>query len=195
MVDSATISFYEAVLRCDPDDVDARVKLGWLYEDELHDHDAALMHLQTALAKEPRSAEAGFWLATAYFHHAEFESARTAFEQVLESHPDHVPSLSLLASVYVFDLDEPQRAVGLLQRALELAPSWGNVHAVADRAYLDLRETALAKKNAKEAARLAEGFHSVSTPGTYNYFESAITGRWVNSETLAQLKYRAASAR
>jgi len=194
MIDSMMISFYETVLRCDSDDIDARIKLGWLYENERHDHDAALMHLQAALSKEPRSPEAGSWLATVHYHHAEFALAKAALEQVLRFHPNHVPSLSLLASVHE-DRNEPERAIELLLRAIELAPSWVSLHASADSAYLDLHETALAKKHAKEAARLAEGFHSVSTPETYSYFEAAITGRWVSSDKLARLKYRAAHAR
>lgn len=195
MVETELISFYETVLRSDAEDIDARVRLGWLCYDEHPYHDAAVWHLQLALSKEPRSAEAGFWLAKVFFHGGcQFELAQTALEQVLKYHADHVPSLSLLASVYC-DLDQPKRAVELLQRSLELAPSWVSLHESADNVYFGLREFTLAKKHAKEAGRLADEFHRVSTPGTYSYFEQAITGRWVDSETVARLNNRALHAR
>ena len=188
---SDVISFYEAVLKCDPDDIDARVRLGWLYENEVHDYDAALKHLNSALSRKPQSAEAGYWLAKVYYHHySEYELAQTPLEQVLKFHPEHVPSLSLLASVYRCGRNEPKRAVELLQRALALAPSWISLHVNADCVYCDLDEMILAKKHAEEAARLAEVFYTVSTTETYTYYEAVITGRWVDSETVAQLRNR-----
>jgi len=194
MVDSEVLAFLEAVVQCDPNDVDAHVALGWLQENERHDFDAAVEHLQKAITISAKSAEAAFWLAKVYFHHgARLEMARETLERVLSINPDHVPSLSLLAGVYR-DMDKPERAIPLLSRALALAPSWIMLHADADYAYFDVRDFERSAKHAKEAARLGEEFRKVSTPGSYSYFEAAVTGRWVTAETLARLKQRAAQA-
>lgn len=188
------ISFLETVVQCDPNDVEARVMLGWLYEYQRHDYDGAVAHLKAALSKNPQSAQAGFWLAKVYFHDgSRLELACQALEDVLRVHPDHVPSLSLLASVYC-DLGERELAIEALERALELAPSWVSLHTEAAMRYADVGTWDVAAKHAAEALRLAREFRKVSDSETYTYFEAAVTGRWVTDEDIARLKHEAARA-
>jgi tetratricopeptide (TPR) repeat protein len=102
-----------------------------------------------------------------------------------------VPSLSLLAFV-LRDLHQTGEAISLLEKAVEIEPSWVLLHAVLDHVYTWIGERGSAIESAQRALRLAEQFHAVSTAATYSYYESAVTGRWVNDQDMDELKRRAA---
>ena len=187
------IDFVRAIVACDPNNVPAMIEMGWLYELEQHDFDAAIGCINRGIAQCPGAPDAYFWLAKLYYHDgAQFEEAKGALETALRCDPRHVPSLSLLASV-LSDLHQTGEAISLLEKAVEIEPSWVLLHAKLDHVYTRMDDMESAIRSARRALRLAEQFHAVSTAETYSYYESAVTGRWVNDQDIMdELKRRAA---
>ena len=186
------IRFLEEVAQCDPKCVDVLVELGWLYEEDRHDFDLAVATLKHAIDIKPDCADAFFWLAKVYYHDgARYEFARDAAERALACQAAHPGASSLLGSIYD-DLNMPERGIPLLEAAVASEPSWVNLHAVLDE--IKTRSSLLpeAIAHAREALRLARALHACSTPETYSYFESCVTGRWVSPEDLQRLEQRAA---
>ena len=188
---SERMEFLKRVLDADPSNVPALIELGWRYDSEEHDFGGARSLLERALAIEPTSVEAAFWLAMLYYHaFSLFEEARVQLQSVLKRDPGHAASLSLLAAIHL-SLDEPETAVELLQEALRREPSWVLLHEVLDTAHSRQGNMVEAVRHARQALRLAEQFYEVSSMEPYDDFETIVTGRWISKDKLERLRQRA----
>jgi tetratricopeptide (TPR) repeat protein len=187
------IKFLEVVVSHDPDDVSALVELGWRYYDEDGGNfERARTTLQDAATRDPGSAQACFWLAKLYYHgRVLYEEGVAALEEALRRDPEHAPSLGLLATICE-ELGDLPRAEQLILKAIDLEPTWILLHSVADEVRSKQGKLHQAIAHARDALRLAQEFHAVSTKESYTYYEAAVTGRWVSSYSLHMLEQSAA---
>ncbi len=89
----------------------------------------AAQELERVLAKAPKNQGALMTLATIRAQQKDYAKAREAYEQVLAINPNLVPALNNLSYIYAENLNQPDKAYDLAQKARTIDP--GNA-AVAD---------------------------------------------------------------
>lgn len=147
---------------CNRTDLDRPVpsdNAGWELEKARHligrgDYQAALLHLQAALALSPRDPDIHRNLAWLYLYTNEPDKARQELERLEELQPGAAGTLHLKGALLAM-LDQHEEAVPLLEQAL--AKDKRN-----ERLYFDLA-TSLAALNRNRIALqyLDEGFHHI----------------------------------
>lgn len=108
----------DAVLDLDPLDPQANREKGILRMDQGQVHEA-IGHLRTAHEQNPHDTEITVDLGLAYLQAGFFEQGARHLQSVVELIPDHLYALYNLAAIHA-QADQPDKALGLLHRAVEL---------------------------------------------------------------------------
>lgn len=191
-MDVERIRFLETVIGVDPTDVKVLTELGWQYAEYADDAWRGLSTLATAVEIAPDSIAPLFWLAKTYFHHwTDPEKVRETLERALQLKADD-PACVCLYGAACNDLGDASAALVPLLAAIKVEPSWVSLSTALDEVYTAMGRLGNAIVYAKQAFRLAREFCEVSTPENESYFESCVTGRWVNKDKVARLRIRAA---
>ncbi|HEX4665283.1 MAG TPA: tetratricopeptide repeat protein [Chthoniobacterales bacterium] len=109
----------------------------------------AAQEIEALLAKNPRNESALMTLATIRAQQKDYSKASEAYEKLLALNPTFVPALNNLSYIYAEQLNQPDKAYNLAQKARTLAP--GNP-AVADT----LGWTAFKRGDYQQALNLLE---------------------------------------
>ena len=83
----------------------------------------AIDYFQRAADQNPVFFEAYAEMGNAYFQMKQIKNSTQAYEKAVALNPSHIETLKTLASVYLVNMDDPQRARELLQHALALNPN------------------------------------------------------------------------
>lgn len=83
------------------------------------DYDGAIKILQDVVSRNPDDADAWYYLGLAFHVQGVTGSARMPFERVVELRPRSADAHAKLAYILIL-ADEPQKAIALAQRAIEL---------------------------------------------------------------------------
>ncbi len=186
------IPFLNAILEVDPENLDALIELGWLQFDDAHDAALAISTLEGVLRVAPENARAAFWLAKVHYHFTSYlKKAREYLELALANEPGDPASASLYGAVCC-ELDDPQPALAPLQAAFQREPSWVSLAWELGSVHAGMAQPEKGIVYAEQAIRMATRFHAVSTPENYSYYESCITQRWVDEDSLSLLQDLAA---
>jgi tetratricopeptide (TPR) repeat protein len=131
---AASLEFEEA-LRLYPNEPKALVNLGGIYlerylggEDEYAER--ALQYLTQAVTVVPGSTPAQINLAILRLSGEDYIGAALVLEKALKFRPDNPDLLFMLGHLFARELNNPERAVPLLERFLETRP-WTERHNVA----------------------------------------------------------------
>ncbi|HZU35657.1 MAG TPA: tetratricopeptide repeat protein, partial [Gemmataceae bacterium] len=110
------VTDYQQVLQVHPGDAWVERNLGLMLVEGTGNFELARTYLQKALERDPTDDDARVGLASCWRALQKPAAAQALLEQVLARHPDHVEALLTLALVDL-DLDQPKRALAVLQRA------------------------------------------------------------------------------
>lgn len=191
-MDIERIQFLETIIDIDASNVRAMTELGWLYFDDKHDYPAAVSTLERAHELAPDSSQPLYWLAKVYYHHtAHLKKSREFIERALKLKADDPASASLYGAV-CSELGDASAALVPLLAAIKIEPSWVSLLSSLDYVYTAMDQLSDAIIHAKQAFRLANRFYEVSTAANDSYFDRCVTHRWVDKESLAALRVRAA---
>jgi len=89
---------------------------------------AAIQAFTTIIEKKPDFAEGWNKRATVYYLEGEYQKSLRDCDEVLKRNPDHFGALAGYGQIYLA-LNEPERAVDYIQRALRVNPNLGGVEA------------------------------------------------------------------
>lgn len=124
--DDAIFSF-EHVLALDPRRPGIHYRLGRIYQarsmngQKSEDRESAQREFTAELALDPGNGNAGYELANIQAELGNLEGARKLYVQILERFPDFEEALVGLGGVYA-DIQKPEQAIPLLERATRLNP-------------------------------------------------------------------------
>jgi Tfp pilus assembly protein PilF len=130
--------------------------------------EAAMSHFRIAEARYPDDAEILTNMAGALMNERRFSEARPHLERANQVNPSYAPALVSLGAVFI-ETGQPDKALALLSRALELIPDEPLVRVNLFRAHMALGRynaaraeyDALAKRDAKVASQLEPALFSV----------------------------------
>ncbi len=86
---ASAITIFEQLIKIEPDNIGARIQLGWTYYNRGDGLDAALIPFQQAIAIAPDEGEGYFAVATLLSREKRYTEADPWFVQAVEKAPDH----------------------------------------------------------------------------------------------------------
>ena len=95
----SSIVKYEEILKRDPDDKDALMKLGCLYHKQFH-FEKAIENKLKAASISPNDAEVIFSVGCSYCAKGDFPAAIKCYTKALELKPDYLEACEALAEQY-----------------------------------------------------------------------------------------------
>lgn len=153
----------EAIVRDNPNDLNARRILGRIYTRLIGDTQQGKVNenmLQKAIEqyskiveKQPKDVDSWMTLGRLYKVSQNSVESEKAFKMALESEPENEEAMTGLAMVYS-DLGDNKRASELLQKVAEKSPNLRTLTSLAG-AYEQMRDYALAAETLKKAMTLA----------------------------------------
>jgi len=155
----------QAALRLEADNVEAYIKLG-LLQQSAKQFDEAIRTLEKARQYAPQEAQMVLLVASAYTHAAvegkqaaQAEKALQAFQRVLQLDARYAPSVHFgMGRVYLLALQQPETALGHLEKAAEVPTSVAEVHRLLIQAYYDTRRYEQAWQSLRRAQDLGFDF-------------------------------------
>lgn len=145
---SKEIEMAEAVLKRDPQNVNAHIKLGNIYMDAQRYQDA-IKHYQSALALKPDNNDVRVDMGTCFRYIGRPDLAIEHYKIARDKDPRHVNARMNLGIVLLYDLNRPDEAVVEFEKFLSLAP--GSSNAAPIRAEVErIREFQKAQKQQKK---------------------------------------------
>ena len=112
----------EEVVRKDPRNVDALIKLGNVNMDT-HRFQEAIDAYQKALELDPKNVDVRVDMGTCYRNIGRADRAVEEYRKAIEINPRHINAHKNLGIVFAFDLKDRAGAVKAIERYLELAPN------------------------------------------------------------------------
>ncbi|MBX9654680.1 tetratricopeptide repeat protein [bacterium] len=143
---------YRAVLKDDPDNVDALYLMGTI-QYQRGQHGSAGLFLRKATQKNPQHAEARNNLGLVLEAQGKFDEAASHFRRAVELQPRYADAHYNLGNMLRLT-HQPEQSVGSYQRAIQLNPRWGDAHANLGLALRDLGRHEEARQHCVEATRL-----------------------------------------
>jgi hypothetical protein len=113
---------FEMALAHDPKDLPAQTNLGRIYVDEGKVEKGAGM-MEAVLAQAPYEPEVHYNLARAYAKLKKYRLAEKHYREALKLMPGYLSACENLAELYVYDLEEGDKAREIMGRCLALRPS------------------------------------------------------------------------
>ncbi|MBO8169938.1 MAG: tetratricopeptide repeat protein [Thermoanaerobacteraceae bacterium] len=110
----------------DPNNVDYRVALGWVYF-QRGQVEEAIREYKNALKLEPENMRAKFNLASAYIENGNLEDARLLMEEYVKKNPLHASGYSILGLIYS-ELGEYEKAISNFKESIRISPGNTNVY-------------------------------------------------------------------
>lgn len=154
----------------------AWIRLGRLQFEPGHKPREAIESLTKALALDPASVSARFWLAMVYFNAmTDSASAKAILDEALALDPNCSEALLLMVSVRR-DLDLPGfETLDMARRALAIAPDWRTPREHLIVQLLDFGQ----RREAAELLSELDSMNLVNPPDdpAESYFEEVVTGR------------------
>jgi tetratricopeptide (TPR) repeat protein len=118
---AGALAAYRDALGSDPENLDARLRLGDLLLTRAHDPEEALGHFEQASARRPADPAVLLGLATAHRQFGHAAEARDLLDRLLAAHPDDPRALSERGRL-ALEEDDAAGAERWLRRAVALAP-------------------------------------------------------------------------
>ncbi len=115
------VADYRAAVEADPDNIAARLRLGELLLNRMHEPDESLGHFEAARARGPSDPEARLGLALCQRALGHADAARELLDGLLAERPDDARALAERGRL-ALDEGDAARAESCLRRAVELAP-------------------------------------------------------------------------
>ncbi len=155
----------QAALRLEADNVQAYIRLG-LLQQSAKQFDEAIRTLEKARQYAPQDAQVLLFVASAYTHAAvegkqtaQAEKALQAFQRVLQLDGRYAPSVHFgMGRIYLLALQQPETALGYLEKAAEATTSVADVHRLLIQAYYDTRRYEQAWQSLRRAQDLGFDF-------------------------------------
>jgi tetratricopeptide (TPR) repeat protein len=155
----------QAVLRLEPDNVQAYIKLG-LLQQGAKQFDEAIRTLEKAQQYAPQEAQVALLVASAYTHAAveqkkapQAEKAIQAYQRALQLDERYAPSAHFgLGKVYLVALRQPEAAIGHLEKAAQATANVAEAHRLLIQAYYDTRRYDQAWQSLRRAQDLGFEF-------------------------------------
>lgn len=155
----------QAALRLEEDNVQAHIKLGLLQQGSKN-FDEALKALDKARQYAPQEAQVALLQATVIMHAAierrnpvQANKALEAFQQVLQLDKRYEPSVEFgIGKLYLQALEQPEQALGHLEKAAEATGSVPDVHRLLIQAYYDTKRYEQAWQRMRRAQDLGFDF-------------------------------------
>lgn len=143
---------YRAVLKDDPDNVDALYLLGTI-QYQRGQHGSASLFLKKATQRNPRHAEARNNLGLVLEAQGKLDEAATHFRRAVELQPRYADAFFNLGNVLRLT-HQPEEAIESYEKAIQINPRWGDAHANLGLALRDLGRHEEARQCCVEATRL-----------------------------------------
>ena len=155
----------QAALRLEADNVQAYIRLG-LLQQSAKQFDEAIRTLEKAQQYAPQDAQVLLFAASAYTHAAvegkhtaQAEKALQAFQRVLQLDGRYAPSVHFgMGKIYLLALQQPETALGYLEKAAATPTSVADVHRLLIQAYYDTRRYEQAWQSLRRAQDLGFDF-------------------------------------
>jgi len=155
----------QAALRLEADNVEAYIKLG-LLQQRAKQFDEAIRTLEKGQQYAPQDLQMLLLVASAYTHAAvdgkqaaQAEKALQAFQRVLQLGDRYAPAAHFgMGKIYLRALQQPENALGHLEKAAEVATSAGEVYYLLIQAYYDTRRYEQAWQSLRRAQELGFDF-------------------------------------
>lgn len=143
---------YRAVLKDDPDNVDALYLMGTI-QYQRGQHGSAGLFLKKAMQKNPKHAEARNNLGLVLEAQGKHDEAASQFRRAVDLQPRYADAHYNLGNMLRLT-HQPEQAVESYRRAIQLNPRWGDAHANLGLALRDLGRHEEARQSCLEATRL-----------------------------------------
>ena len=155
----------QAALRLEADNVQAYIRLA-LLQQSAKQFDEAIRTLEKAQQYAPQDAQVLLFVASAYTHAAvegkrtaQAEKALQALQRVLQLDERYAPSVHFgMGKIYLLALQQPETALGHLEKAAETPTSVAEVHRLLIQAYYDTRRYEQAWQSLQRAQKLGFDF-------------------------------------
>jgi TolB-like protein/Tfp pilus assembly protein PilF len=134
--------------------------------------------MQKAAKLDPRSAIIAHNLGESYRSRGLYTLAESQYKKVIEVHPDFEFTYIFLPALYIFDMGQFDKALALLNKAIELHPEFNPIKGLKSITYIELGDLEGAQEYREELARsgveewrlglldLQIGFYKVNSAGT-----------------------------
>jgi len=155
----------QAALRLEEDNVPAYIRLG-LLQQSTKQFDEAIRSLEKARQYAPQEVQVGLLLASAYTHAAvegnqadQTEKALQEFQRALQLDARYAPAVHFgLGKLYLLALQQPETALGHLEKAAAATTNVAEVHRLLIQAYYDTRRYEQAWQSLRRAQDLGFDF-------------------------------------
>lgn len=146
------LDVYHQILTLNAESAEADMLAGEAY-DEMKNDAGATEEFRAAVKADPRMPNVHFGLGYLLWRLMQYEEAAAQFKEELVNNPDHP-----LALIYLADSDirltQPEPALPLLERAIQIDPTIALAHLDLGILYADAGRKAVALRELKAAARL-----------------------------------------
>ena len=122
------VDVYLKYLRLNPEDTQAKFKLGKQYYD-IGEHEEAERVLAELIEMDPDNVEAYFYLGRCSLSMEKSREAIDAYKKVIELEPDNIKGYAELASAYN-EIGQPDAAERYVKKAIGLKPDYGYARVV-----------------------------------------------------------------
>ena len=155
----------QAALRLEADNVEAYIKLG-LLQQRAKQFDEAIRTIEKAQQYSPQEAQMVLLVASAYTHAAiegkqaaQAEKAIQAFQRVLQLDERYAPAAHFgMGKIYLRALQQPETALGHLEKAAEAPTSVAEVYYLLIQTYYDTKRYEQAWQSLRRAQELGFEF-------------------------------------
>jgi len=155
----------QAALRLEADNVQAYIRLG-LLQQSVKQFDEAIRTLEKAQQYAPQEAQVALLVASTYTHAAvegkqaaQAEKALQAFQRALQLDARYAPSVHFgMGRLYLLAFQQPETALGHLEKAAEATTNVAEVHRLLIQAYYDTRRYEQAWQSLRRAQALGFDF-------------------------------------
>ena len=162
---SQAVQELQAALRLEADNIQAYIKLGLLHQGA-RQFDAAIQTLEKAQQYAPQEVQVVLLLASAYTHAAveskqaaQAERALQAFQRALQLDARYASAVHFgMGRIYLLALQQPEAALGHLEKAAAATTSVAEVHRLLIQTYYDTRRYEQAWQSLRRAQDLGFDF-------------------------------------
>lgn len=123
------IKLLQSVLKEDPDNLNALIRLGNAFMDTAR-YTEAIDAYGKSLAIDPSNTDVRVDMGVCYRNSGRPDIAEKEFKKAIEQDPRHAIAHLNLGVVLSYDMQKPREAIAMFERYLELAPNAPNADAI-----------------------------------------------------------------